>query len=107
MSATPLLDWAPRPPSYPDGVPADVCLSFEKLANQVRALGFERYSADAILHRVRWEWQVERGDRGFRCNNNWTPALARWFVKRNPGAADFFETRASKAKAALIRAYAD
>jgi len=106
MTSTPLLDWQP-PPSYPDGVPANVCLTFERLANEVRALGFERYSADAVLHRVRWHWQIEKGERGFRCNNNWTAPLARWFAARNPDAASFFEMREAKAKPAPIRAYVD
>jgi hypothetical protein len=66
-----------------------------------------RYSADGILHRVRWHWQVERGDRGFKVNNNWSAPLARWLVQRNPDAAAFFEMRESKTNAAPIRAYAD
>ena len=48
--------------AYPEGVPVDVCHSFEKLAIEVRALGFKRYSADAILHRVRWHMHIERGN---------------------------------------------
>ena len=54
---------------------------------------FARYSADAILHRCRWHWQVERGDRGFKINNNWSAPLARWFLKIHPEAAGFFELR--------------
>lgn len=90
---------------YPEGVPADVCLTFEKLALGLIRDGFRRHSADAILHRVRWEWQVERGDRGFRINNDWTAPLARWFMARNPDAKGFFETRV--ARPAPIRSYAD
>lgn len=82
-----LLDWTA------EGVPADVCLHFERLALSIQAQGWKRYSADAILHRIRWEWQIERGDRGFRCDNNWTALLARWFMKRNPKAEGFFELR--------------
>ena len=82
-----------QPSVYPDGIPSDVCLHFERLALKVHALGFRRYSADAILHGVRWHWQVERGDRGFKCNNNWTAPLARWFLARNPQAAGLFELR--------------
>lgn len=90
----PLFDWANTlPPSYPDGIPADVCLYFERLALELHGAGFSRYSADAVLHRIRWHWQVERGDRGFKANNNWTAPLARWFLKRNPKAEGFFELR--------------
>ena len=91
--------------SFPVGIPPDVCLYFEKLALDLIRDGHRRYSADGILHRVRWHWQVERGDRGFKCNNNWTAPLARWFIARNPAAKDFFALRI--AKPAPIRAYAD
>jgi hypothetical protein len=55
------------PAAYPDGIPRDVCLYFEKLALDLIRDGHKRYSADGILHRIRWHWQVERGDRGFLC----------------------------------------
>jgi hypothetical protein len=90
---------------YPDGVPAEVCRFFEATALDLMRAGFERYSADAILHRARWSWQVERGDRGFKINNCWSAPLARWFLARHPEAAGFFELRT--ARAAPIRAYAD
>lgn len=88
-----LLDWQPPAASYPDGIPADVCDLFEKLATQLRKDGFERFSADAILHRIRWEMRVERNNRAFLVNNNWSAPLARWFIKRNPTASKFFELR--------------
>lgn len=76
-----------------EGVPADVCLLFERLALELIRNGFERYSADAILHRIRWEMQVERGNRGFKADNNWSAPLARWFMARNPFCGKFFELR--------------
>ena len=90
---------------YPNGIPADVCDTFERFARELLDEGFERYSADAILHRVRWHWQIERGDRGFKVNNNWSAPLARWFVARYPHHSEFFAMRTRKA--APIRAYAD
>lgn len=79
--------------AMPDGVPVDVCLLFEQLALVVRAAGFERYSARAILHRIRWHEAVEKGNREFRANNNWSAALARWFLAAHPELPNFFETR--------------
>lgn len=90
---------------YPVGVPKEVCRFFEATALELIALGFKRYSSDAILHRCRWSWQVERGDRGFKINNDHAAPLARWFMKRHPEAGGFFETRI--AKPVPIRAYAD
>ena len=81
--------------SYPDGVPIGVCDLFEKLAIEVGRRGFRRYSARALIHRIRWHEQIERGNQEFKINNNITPALARWFIARHPDMADFFELRAS------------
>ena len=47
---------------------------FEQLALQVRARGIEHFSADAILHRIRWEFHVERGDSEYKVNNNYSAA---------------------------------
>lgn len=80
-----------RPP--PDGVPLDVATLFEQLALEVHAAGLERYSARAILHRLRWHHNVERGDRDFKINNKHSAPLARWFLAHHPDLADFFETR--------------
>ena len=87
---------APQPPAYPAGVPVDVCDLFEKLALQVSAMGIERYSARAVLHRIRWHEHVDKGNRAFKCNDHWTPALARWFVARHPNMAKFFELRGDR-----------
>lgn len=91
------------PVSYPVGIPPDVCRYFEKLALDLIRDGHKRYSADGILHRIRWHWQVERGDRGFLVNNNWSAPLARWFIARNPGSKEFFALRI--AKPAPVRAF--
>lgn len=92
-----LLSWQPPPARRwppPDGVPVDVVEMFERLAIEIRERGFERYSSDAVLHRIRWHYQIERGNRDFKCNNNWTAALARWFMAKH-GCLGFFETRRS------------
>lgn len=81
------------PPTYPPGVPVDVCDQFERVALEVKAKGFDRYSARAIAHRLRWHEQIEKGNREFKINNVWTPALARWVMNRHPEMSEFFETR--------------
>jgi hypothetical protein len=80
----------------PDGIPEDVARLFEEYALAVVRSGMPHFSSDAILHRIRWNMQVERGHRDFKCNNNWTAALARWFMQRHPLHAGFFETRVLK-----------
>lgn len=88
----------PRNPKLmPEGVPIEVCLLFEQYALQVKRAGFDHYSSDAILHRIRWEEYIERGNRDFKCNDHWTAPLARWFLANHPELPEFFTTRKLKA----------
>lgn len=80
-------------PEYPKEIPSGICDLFETLALEVADRGFKRYSADSILHRVRWHFSIEKSDRTFKCNNNWTAPLARWFLRRHPEHEKFFELR--------------
>lgn len=79
----------------PSKVPLDVCLQFELLAIQLWHAGWEHYSARAIMHRIRWHYHVDKGDRTFKVNNNWSPELARWFMAKHPEQSDFFHIRSS------------
>jgi hypothetical protein len=79
-----------------DGIPDEVVALFEQLALSLSA-DRKRYSADAILHRIRWHFTVERGDRDFKCNDHWTATLSRWFMVKYPHLNGFFETRTRKA----------
>jgi hypothetical protein len=86
----------PPPPGgsdFPFGIPPDVCALFEKLALELINDGWVHYSSDAILHRIRWHFQVERGVRDFKCNDHWTAPLARWFLSCHPQYPEFFELR--------------
>lgn len=86
--------------AYPLGIPIEVCDLFEKLALQVQEAGWRRYSARAILHQIRWHHHMERHEVAFKINNNVTPTLSRWAMKKNPALANFFETREQTGKAA-------
>ena len=79
----------------PEDCPAEVVALFERFALEAVRSGVERYSADAVLHRIRWFCAVEKGVRDFKCNNNWTAQLARWFMSVHPLYDGFFETRSS------------
>lgn len=78
---------------YPEDVPTAICDKFEQLALEVATKGHKRYSARTILHRLRWHFHIDKGDRAFKANNNWTPAMARWFLDRHPELPKFFELR--------------
>lgn len=95
---------AGNPP--PSDVPPDVLALFEELALKVAKAGFKQYSARAVLHRIRWHHQIDQGNRDFKCNNNWTARMARWFLKKHPELPEFFETRNRK-KIDAPTAYSD
>jgi hypothetical protein len=83
--------------SYPDGVPVEICDLFEQTALQVRAAGYDRFSARAIFHRLRWAENIEKGNREFKIDNCHSAPLARWFIAKHPDMRDFFELRESMA----------
>lgn len=88
-----LFDWGKR--KDVSGIPPDVVRLFEQLSIQIAERGFVKYSARAVLHRIRWHYHIDKGDKSFKCNNNWTPRLSRWFMDKHPELGEFFETRAS------------
>jgi hypothetical protein len=70
---------------------------FREYARQVRAAGHRRFSADAIVHRIRWHMMVETtptpGDDGYKLNNDFTPYLARKLMLDDESFRGFFELR--------------
>jgi hypothetical protein len=75
-----------------------VWVLFERFTLSLIRRHFTRYSADAVLHRVRWETAVALEDEGsFKINNNWSAYYARKFCAEHPEHVDFFELRVSQA----------
>lgn len=67
---------------------------FERFALE-KASTRTHYSADAIMHRVRWECDAvdaEDGS-GFRVNNNFVTHYARKFEQAHPECVGFFRFR--------------
>lgn len=57
------------------------------------AAGHQHYSADAIVHRMRWHTSVEtRGDE-FKVNNSFVRFMADRFAAEHPAHRGFFRTR--------------
>lgn len=48
--------------------------------------------AKAIMERVRWEAEVEKGE-SWKCNNNFTAYFSRVFAMKYPEHAGYFEFR--------------
>ena len=68
---------------------------FTQLALQM-AQRRKHYSARAILHVIRWQTDLRETDKTFKCNNNWTPGMARLFMSQYPKHKGFFRIRDSQ-----------
>lgn len=70
---------------------------FERFTLEAIAAGHHHYSADAIVHRIRWHTGVEtRGDE-FKINNNYVRFMARRFAAEHSQHAGFFRAREQRA----------
>lgn len=77
---------------------------FCSLAFQAINAGHERFSSDALLHRIRWHHAIEARDDDFKINNVLSPYYARKFHREFPGYEGFFETRRLKSDRAITGA---
>lgn len=73
---------------------------FADYARRAKQAGHDHYSADAILHRIRWFHHIDRGNREFKLNNNFTSRYARKLIEHDPEFAGFFELRVLKSRGA-------
>lgn len=72
----------------------DVYRLFKSFAMTAIHAGHKHFSADAVMHRVRWETSVVTSDDTFKVNNNWVAYYARLFMADHPEHDGFFRTRA-------------
>lgn len=70
---------------------------YRELAEKIRSQGWTRYSSDAIMHRIRWHFQVEQGARDWKLNDHYTSRYARLLMDIDPTFRGFFETRKLRA----------
>lgn len=74
---------------------------FEHFATLVIEAGHVRYSADAIMHRIRWHVSIEtRGESAFKIDNDHVAFYARKWIAAHPERAGFFETRTRRKRQA-------
>lgn len=72
---------------------------FCRFAREAIAAGYEHFSSDMILHRIRWETSiatktgVEIDGHALKLNDHLTPYLARKFHRDFPQHAGFFRMR--------------
>jgi hypothetical protein len=67
---------------------------FCEIAQSIITKGLKHYSADAILHVIRYESTVKKEPMElFKINNNYSSRYARKFMSDHPQHKKFFETR--------------
>lgn len=68
---------------------------FLKYAAEAKRAGRERFSAKAVMERIRWECEIGGANGGkFKVNNNFTSFYVRAICGACPEFKGFFETRA-------------
>ena len=70
-----------------------VFLLFRRFAYEAQAAGHKHFSADAVMHRVRWETSIETTGHVFKINNNHVAYYARRLMETSPPLKGFFHTR--------------
>lgn len=70
--------------------------AFKRFAREAQGK-VARYSADAILHRIRWFSTIETNDPAWKLNDHWSAFYARKLLKDDPSFAGFFELRKAAA----------
>lgn len=66
---------------------------FVRFCERLRGLGFKHYSADAVLHQIRWHHHVEYQRADFKINDHFSSRYARKLMAQRPEFAGFFELR--------------
>jgi len=67
---------------------------FKRFTLQTMTAGHKYYSADAVVHRIRWHTSVEvHTDEEFKINDHYVSYYARLFMKVYPEHKGFFRIR--------------
>lgn len=66
---------------------------FKSFTFKVIHRGFKHFSADMVLHRIRWYRAIETTGDTFKLNNNFLAYYARKFMEEHPEHVGFFRTR--------------
>lgn len=71
--------------------------SFKRYAAEMRATGRKRYSAWAIINRIRWDHDILKTEE-FKISNDYIALYARVAIYLAPSMASFFVTRPMKSE---------
>lgn len=65
---------------------------FQRLALGAIKEGVKKWSADNILHVIRWDVRTTKGDK-FKVTNDWTSIYSRMFTRKYPRFSKFFDQK--------------
>ena len=68
---------------------------FKKYTLERIKLGFEKYSAEAILNRVRWDNDVQTSGADYKIPNEMKPFYSRLFTNKKSKHSEFFVQKKS------------
>ncbi len=68
---------------------------FKKLAFEAKRKHYERFSARAIIHLIRWNTTTETDGRKYKISNNFSPYYAKKFIREFPEFEGFFVIKGS------------
>jgi hypothetical protein len=97
-----LFDSAPRSALWRqfvkfDEAHPDVWRNFQDITFDLIVAGVKHYSADSVLHVIRFHRATSTAKEAFRINNNFSACYARKWASCHPKQANFFARRQSKA----------
>ena len=69
---------------------------FMQYVNQLRSAGRDRYSAWAIINRIRWDYDISTTVDPFKISNDFIALYSRLAYYHNPDLKDFFVMRLMK-----------
>ena len=71
----------------------EVYTMFKHFAFKAMDSGRRKYSARAIMERLRWELNIQTKSEDYKINDHTIPHYARMFLRDFPDHEGFFETR--------------
>jgi hypothetical protein len=83
----------------------EVWVLFKRLAKEAMMTGIKHYSAYAIVHQIRWHYNIERTDINFKIADKNVPFYARMLIAVSPEYEGFF--RINKLRSQDIKAWGD
>lgn len=69
---------------------------FKRFAWEAKRMGRSRWSADAIIQRIRWFICIETAGDDFKVNDHFSAEYARLLIAEEPAFEGFFELRKTR-----------